>query len=129
MAPGVASGWERPVGERRRIEDLRFVVVGAYVVDCFVRVPRLPAWGEELEAPTVHETIGAAHSCGARVIVQPAPAMEDLSGAASLPWDQVDVLVPNEAEARALLEGSPASRDLTANDLAGALSLELTVPA
>jgi ribokinase len=217
---------------------LRFVVVGAYVVDCFVNTPRLPAWGEELEArsirtspggkalnqavalarlgaqvtavgvvgddglgrdvlavlahegidvgsverrarvattvclcfvgddgessivwhidddvavrgdtlraalptlqradavlitfelpvPAIREAIGAAHRCGARVIVQPAPLLADPAGAASLPWDQVDVLVPNEAEARALLGDDQVSREVPADGLASALAARL----
>jgi len=224
----------------RRIEDLRFVVIGAYVVDCFARVPRLPVWGEELEARSIRtspggkalnqavalarlgaqvtavgavgddglgrdvlaalahegidvgcvelrtevtttvclclvgddgessivwhidddvaltdntvrtaspalqradavlitfespvsairEAIGAAHRCGARVIVQPAPLLADPAGAMSLPWDQIDVLVPNEAEARALLGGDQVSRDVPADGLASALVAGLGV--
>jgi ribokinase len=241
MAPDLAGRPERLAGERRRIEDLRFVVVGAYVVDCFVRVPRLPGWGEELEArsirtspggkalnqavalarlgaqvtavgvvgddglgrdvlaalaregidvgcvesrakfattvclclvgddgepsivwhidddvavtpetvraassaiqsadavlltfelpvSTIRETIGAAHRCGARVIVQPAPLLADPASAALLPWHQVDVLVPNEVEARALLDTGQVGRDLSADGLVGALTASLGVP-
>ena len=222
----------------RPIEELRFVVVGAYVVDCFVRNPRLPAWGDtyearsirtspggkalnqavalarlgaqvtavgavgddglgrdvhaaltreridvswvesrkdvattvclclvsdegdsaivgtsttmspsrqrlctqlrrrssapdavlmtfELPVPTIRETIKAASRCGARVFVQPAPTLADREGVVSLPWDQVDVLVPNEIEARALLNGG---HDLSVDALAEALSRKLPVP-
>jgi ribokinase len=224
----------------RSIEELRFVVVGAYVADCFVRTPRLPVWDEEYEvrsirtspggkalnqavalarlggrvsavgavgedglgrdvlaalvregidvsgvqrrdgiatavcicmvgdtgetaivwhidddvavtpdtvrsaaaalqgadgvlitfempAESIREAICAASRNGARVIVQPAPLLSDPAAAASLPWDQVDVLVPNEAEARALLRGGRAG-DLPAGDLAGALADDLGVP-
>ncbi len=45
---------------------------------------------------------------------------------ASLPWHHVDVLVPNEIEARALVNGGA---DLTADLLAGELSSQLSVPA
>lgn len=205
----------------RSIADLAFVVVGAYVTDCFVRTPRLPAWGSEYEvrsvrtspggkglnqavalarlgaqvtavgvvgddgrgheiltalsreridgggiecrtnastavcvclvsdqgessilwhvdddvAVTVETVRGAAGAMnradavlmtfamppasiraaictasegGAQVVVQPAPVLYDGAAARSLPWDRVDVLVPNEAEARALL-ASPQS--------------------
>jgi ribokinase len=239
--PEVAGGPVRLAAVRRPIEELRFVVVGAYVADCFVNTPRLPAWGQEYEArsirtapggkalnqavalarlgaqvsavgavgedgigrdvlgalsrervdvswvesradvatticlcfvsdegdsaivwhidddvavtpetvhaaepaferanavlmtfelpvPTIRETIGAAHRGGARVFVQPAPMLADPAGAASLPWDQVDVLVPNESEARALLERGRAGHDLPADGLAGALASELGVP-
>ena len=40
----VAGGLVRLAAVRRPIEELRFVVVGAYVADCFVNTPRLPAW-------------------------------------------------------------------------------------
>src|SRR5260370_32824961 len=43
---------------RRQIEELRFVVVGAYVVDCFVRTPRLPVWGQEYEARSIRTSPG-----------------------------------------------------------------------
>ena len=42
----------------RRIRDLRFVVFGAYVADCFVATSRLPAWGIEYEADSVHVSPG-----------------------------------------------------------------------
>ena len=241
MAPDVAGRLKGFAGgPRRRIEDLRFVVVGAYVVDCFVRVPRLPTWGGELEARSIRtspggkalnqavalarlgaqvtavgvvgddglgmdvlaaltregidagfietrpkvattvclcfvgddgessivwhieddvavtpetvraaapalqradavlitfessvsairETISAAHRCGARVVVQPAPMLADPELAASLPWDQVDVVVPNEAEARALLSRNHVGHAVLAGDLARALAAELYV--
>lgn len=222
---------------QRPIADLRFVVVGTYVADCFVNTARLPAWGHEYEArsirttpggkalnqavalarlgaqvtavgtvgndgvggdvlgalrrervdvrwmevredvatsiclcfvselgdsaivwhidddvavrpetvsaagptldradavlvtfeipvPTIREAIGAARNRGARVFVAPAPLLANPADAASLPWDQVDVLVPNENEARALL----ARGDMPAAQLADALSHELAVP-
>ena len=46
------------LAERRPIEELRFVVVGAYVADCFVNVPRLPAWGQEYEARSIRTSPG-----------------------------------------------------------------------
>jgi ribokinase len=236
----VTDGLGRSAAARRPIQDLRFVVVGAYVADCFIKVPRFPAWGEEYEArsirtspggkalnqavalarlgaqvaavgvvgddglgrdvlaalahegidvgyvelrakvattvclcfvgddgestivwhidddvavtrdtvlaassalqradavlitfelpvSTIREAIGAAHRCSARVIVQPAPLLADPAGATSLPWDQVDVLVPNEAEARALLGDSEVGRGVPADGLASALAARLGV--
>ena len=227
---------------RRPIEELRFVVVGAYVVDCFVRTPRLPAWGHEYEArsirtspggkalnqavalarlgaqvaavgavgddglgrdvvaalareridvswvesrddaatticlcfvsdegdsaivwhidkdvavspesvhaaasafdradavlvtfeppvPAIRETINMASRCHARVFVQPAPVLADPAAAASLPWDKVDVVVPNEIEAHALLNIGEGGRNVAADGLASALADELQVPA
>jgi ribokinase len=78
----------------------------------------------ELPAATIRETIGAARRCGARLLVQPAPMLADLADAVSLPWDQVDILVPNEIEARTLLK---RGHDLFADELAGALAAELGV--
>ena len=80
----------------------------------------------ELPVPAMRETISSARRWGARVIVQPAPVLADPAAVASLPWDHVDVLVPNEIEARALLNGGA---DLTADLLAGELSRHLSVPA
>jgi ribokinase len=78
----------------------------------------------EMPVPAISSAIGAARSAGARVFVQPAPVLADSGAARSLPWDQVDVLVPNEIEARALLDGGHA---VAVGDLAGALSRELAV--
>jgi ribokinase len=223
----------------RPLQDLRFVVIGAYVADCFVNTPVLPAWGEEYEARSIRtspggkalnqavalarlgtqvtavgavgddgtgrdvlaalarervdiswvdsrvgaatticlcfvsddgdsaivwhiddgmavtpetvqaaapaieradaalttfempaesvlESIRSAKRHGCQVFVQPAPALGDPEAAAALPWDQVDVLVPNETEARALLRSDRAC-DMPADDLAGALAAELGV--
>lgn len=78
----------------------------------------------EVPVPTIRETIRAAGSSGARVFVAPAPLLANPADAAALPWDQVDVLVPNELEARALACG----RDVPADQLASALSRDLAVP-
>jgi ribokinase len=223
---------------RRSIEDLRFVVAGAFVADCFVNTPHLPAWGQTREArsirmspggkalnqavalarlgaqvsavgvvgndgpgrdvlaalarervdvswvesrddaatticlcfvsdegdsgvvwhigddvavtaenveaaasafadadaalitfempvPTISAAIKAASRSGARVFLQPAPPLADPAQAASLPWDQVDVFVPDEAEARALLEGGD---DFPADSLATLLAEALGIP-
>jgi ribokinase len=42
----------------RSFEDMRFVVVGAYVADCFVNTARLPAWGQEYEARSIRTSPG-----------------------------------------------------------------------
>src|ERR1022692_130183 len=228
-------------GERRPIEELRFVVVGAYVADCFVNTPRLPAWGDEYQARSIRtspggkalnqavalarlgaqvtavgvvgddglgrdvvaalareridvswlqvrgnaatsvcvcfvgdegetsfvwhiddevavtpgtvlaadlaieradavlvtfelpvsaicETVNLASRWGVRVIVQPAPPLADAAAVASLPWDKVEVVVPNETEARALLSADQTDRHLPAEELASALACELSVP-
>jgi ribokinase len=73
----------------------------------------------------VAEAIGSARSCGARVFVQPAPRLADPAEASAIPWDQVDVVIPNEIEARALLK---AGHDLPAAELGGALARELGIP-
>ena len=80
----------------------------------------------ELPVPTMRATIDAGRRCNARVIVQPAPMLADPAAVGSLPWEYVDVLVPNEIEARALRKGGD---DLAADLLAGELSRNLSVPA
>ncbi len=42
----------------RALNELRFVVIGAYVMDCFVAAPRLPVWGEEYEARSIRISPG-----------------------------------------------------------------------
>lgn len=231
---------DRPDATYRDLNDLHFVVIGAYVADCFVAVPRLPEWGEDYEArsirtspggkalnqavalarlgvhvsaigavgddglgrdvmsaqtregietkyfvraenaatsicicfvgsdgqtsfvwhidedvavtpemlrsaepalreadavlitfetpvPTIQESVNLAQRCGAKVILQPAPPLTNLSAAGTLPWESVDVLVPNEAEAQAILEGIGVKQEPQQRDLAEALALELGV--
>ena len=79
----------------------------------------------EIPVPAISEAISAARRSGARVFVAPAPPLDDPAEAASLPWDQVNVVVPNENEARALLAGG---RKVPADELACALSDDLRVP-
>ena len=79
----------------------------------------------EIPVAAIREAISTGRRSGARVVVAPAPLLADPADAASLPWDQVDVLVPNENEARALLAGG---EDVPAGELAGALSRQLGVP-
>lgn len=79
-----------------------------------------------MPVPAICETLTRARLAGARVFVQSAPSLADSSAAESLPWDQVDVLVPNEAEARALLGGK--ADDLAARSLADALAALKDVP-
>jgi ribokinase len=73
----------------------------------------------------VAEAIRSARGCGARVFVQPAPRLANPAEAAAVPWGQVDVVMPNEIEARALLK---AGHDLPADELGSALAHELGVP-
>lgn len=42
----------------RSFKDLHFVVVGAYVADCFVNTSQLPAWGCPVEARAIRTTPG-----------------------------------------------------------------------
>lgn len=79
----------------------------------------------EVTTAVVRQGIEVAHSHGARVIVQPAPPRAT-GEAIDLPWNLVDVLVPNAEEARALL-GAQASPDLTGEDLAELLAKGLGV--
>ena len=80
----------------------------------------------ELPVSAIRETITTASRHGVRVFVQPAPPLPDLANASLLPWDLVDVLVPNESEARALLDGGQSGH-LAADDLAEAVAAELGV--
>jgi ribokinase len=56
----------------------------------------------EVSSETIHHAIAIAHRSGSRVVVHPGPTNHDVDHSA-LPWDHVDVLVPNEREARTLL--------------------------
>ena len=83
----------------------------------------------ETPVSTIREAITLAHRCGARVFLNPAPALANPAVVAALPWRNVDVLVPNEAEARAILDGLGVSRQpLKRDDLASTLASELSVP-
>jgi ribokinase len=77
----------------------------------------------EMPAASIGAAVSAAASSDAYVVVQPAPMLADPSAAAALPWDQVDVVVPNEIEARALVHDDPP-----VDDLAEAVAAELDVP-
>jgi ribokinase len=78
----------------------------------------------EVPVPTVRAAIEAGRSSDARVFVAPAPVLANSADTASLPWERVNVLVPNEVEARALLD---VGQDVPAGELAGAISRELGV--
>ncbi len=54
---------------------------------------------QEMRIETVSEAIRIGKEAGCRVILDPAPAREDLPAA----WREVDVLSPNETEAEAIL--------------------------
>ena len=79
----------------------------------------------EQPVSAVAEAIASARHGGARIFLQPAPQLADPGEAAAIPWDQVDVLMPNEIEARALLKNGD---DLPADGLAAALAGELGTP-
>ena len=82
----------------------------------------------ETPISAIREAITLARRCDARVFLNPAPALADPAAVAALPWRDVDVLVPNEAEARAILEGLGVSRQLVKiDDLASTLACELSV--
>jgi hypothetical protein len=86
---------------RRSVGELRFVVAGAYVADCFIDAERLPLWGEEYEAGSIRTTPGgkalnqavALARLGARVnavgVVGDAGLGRDIVGA--LARERVDV--------------------------------------
>jgi hypothetical protein len=47
---------------RPSFKDVSFVVVGAYVMDCFVETSQLPAWGREREARAIRTSPGGKGS-------------------------------------------------------------------
>ncbi|MCK9897651.1 PfkB family carbohydrate kinase [Frankia sp. AgB32] len=73
------------------------------------------------------DLVTAAAKSGMHVIVNPAPAAREPDLAHAVPWELVDVVVPNEAEARALLAGRPGARG-PAGQLADAVGDRLGVP-
>jgi ribokinase len=82
----------------------------------------------EMPPESIRAAINATHGTGSLVIVQPAPQLANPTAAASLPWDLADVVVANETEARALLNGDRAAQAPAADELATALAAELKVP-
>jgi ribokinase len=79
----------------------------------------------EMPARSIREAVRCASRGDSLVIVQPAPPLPDPAAARSLPWGLVDVLVSNEAEARALLD--LGEQDVPSGQLAGALSAQLGI--
>ena len=82
----------------------------------------------EMPQESIREAVSITKDSGAMVIVQPAPPLATAPENISLPWHLVDAVVANEAEARALLTGSPGGRQRPASELASALAAELDVP-
>lgn len=80
----------------------------------------------EPRLPAVAEVIERGRKAGGLVVVQPAPMKPPRGEVAALPWQQVDLVVPNESEARAML-GDRAS-DLAPEELVKALSAQLGGP-
>jgi ribokinase len=84
----------------------------------------------EMPAESIGAAIVAAGQWGRRVVVQPAPVLSDPVAARALPWAKVDLVVPNRAEARALLTGGEADEvadDQLARVLAGQLGVREVV--
>ncbi|OAA25733.1 ribokinase [Frankia sp. EI5c] len=75
----------------------------------------------------VGRLISAAGERGLRVALNPVPLAADPSVLGDVPWEKVDIVVPNEVEARALLHGHRAA-DGPAHRLADAIADELGVP-
>ncbi|WP_232291732.1 carbohydrate kinase family protein [Frankia sp. QA3] len=73
------------------------------------------------------DLITAAAKVALWVVVNPAPAPVDPAVVETVPWELVDILVPNEAEARALLAGRAAAHG-PAGRLAEAVSETFGVP-
>lgn len=230
----------RNTGRTRPLDRLRFVVIGAYVTDCLIHTPRLPAWGDDMKAQSIRTVPGGkglnqavtlarlgahvaavgvvgsdamgsgilatlaaegidtatmathpsaptpvclvftrddgenaiiwrvpdelnitadivgraadaisaadavlitfetpepireaaeiAKDTGTRVVLNPAPLPTDPSTLVDVPWEQVDILVPNEAEARAILPAGHPARTGPADQLPEALATTLGTP-
>ncbi|WP_322749224.1 MULTISPECIES: PfkB family carbohydrate kinase [unclassified Frankia] len=82
----------------------------------------------EAAAEAIRQAVTIARDAGTRVIVNPAPSPADLTAYRALPWQQVDMIIPNEAEARALLPEHHPARAGQADGLAEALGSTLGVP-
>lgn len=82
----------------------------------------------EVPPPAVRDAIHRAHRRGATVVVNPAPPLRHLGEVATLPWDRVDLVVPNEAEGQALLANGHSSDHAERGSLAGTVAQALTVP-
>lgn len=81
------------------------------------------------EAPeAIPRVLEVAHAGGTLAVVNPAPFPADRGELAAVRWDLVDVLVPNEAEARALLPPEHPARAGPAERLAEAVGRALAVP-
>ncbi|MBX6389736.1 MAG: ribokinase [Frankia sp.] len=81
------------------------------------------------EAPDpLNRVAELARAAGARVIVNPAPRPADRADYDAVRWDLVDILIPNEAEARALLPDGHPGRDAPAEQLAEAVAQALAIP-
>lgn len=78
----------------------------------------------EVPTQTIDEAIHLAHDCGTPIIVQPAPTLGDRSDPLSLPWQYVELVVPNEQEAFALV---PGDGSCTGAELAETIARTLAV--
>ncbi len=81
----------------------------------------------EAPLPALRATIESTNRHGSRLLLQPAPPLREPVDLATLPWNGVDLLLPNEAEARALVHGVDPEA-LAAEDLAAAVARTLAVP-
>jgi ribokinase len=81
----------------------------------------------EIPPATAAEAITAARRHGARVIVNPAPPPSHLLDLDTFPWADIDVLVPNESEARALLPPDHPARTGPAEQVPAAVAAQLAV--
>jgi ribokinase len=81
----------------------------------------------EVPLTTAAEAITTAQRHGARVVLNPAPPPQT-PPTGDFPWDGVDVLIPNEAEARALLPTKHPGRTGSADELPQLLFEKLAVP-
>ena len=81
----------------------------------------------EAPLPALCATIESTNRHGSRLLLQPAPPLREPADLVTLPWNGVDLLLPNEAEARALVHGEDPDV-LAAEGLAAAVARTLAVP-
>lgn len=82
----------------------------------------------EAQPEAITEAIHTGHQSGSTVIVQPAPNKHPYQAIADLPWSKVDVLVPNQTEARVLLPEDHPARSADSDSLTAALAEHLHIP-
>lgn len=101
-----------------RVPD-ELVLTEDYVDGVVERIAAADALLVTVDVPpaVIRAAIRAAKAAGTPVVVNPAPLPEDPADIAGIPWADVDLVVPNEAEARLLLPEGHPGREAPAAEL------------